>query len=194
MSENVQVAPAHVKPMNLVQVVGLSLAAYILVALIFSSGSALITVAILCALLSIGVGISQIARVVSVFIAGFALLGWFMGLGNFNNDDSAEVISEIERATLIEKARKILTEDKKISEHDILWYSDTEPYKKEIVVVVNHLKETMFNCMKFEGIVGLSGPRSKPNDPVFYMTCTAIDRPYVNSYFKPTDAIALVMP
>lgn len=194
MSENVQEAPAHVKPINLVQIVGLSFAVYIVVALIFSSGSALITVAILCALLSIGVGISQIARVVSLFIAGFALLGWFMGAGNFNSNDSTEVMSEIESATLLEKAKTILAEDKKIGEHEILWYSDTEPYKKEIVVMVNRLKETMFNCMKFEGIVGLSGSRSKPNDPVFYMTCKAIDRPYVNLYFKPTDALALVTP
>jgi len=73
-------------------------------------------------------------------------------------------------------------------ESDFFWDSDTIQYKPEIVAVVNKIAEEHDGCSRLDtGTVALSSSRSKPNDPVFFITCGTGSRLF-NVWFRPSDA------
>ena len=77
---------------------------------------------------------------------------------------------------------------RKFVEADFFWDDDTSQFKPQIVAVVNRIARENRNCSTIDpSSVAKSPSRSKPNDPVFFVTCgTGTD--VFNVWFKPADA------
>lgn len=73
---------------------------------------------------------------------------------------------------------------------DFYWDNSTKNYQSQIVTVVNRIARENKNCGVIDPYsVALSGSRSTPNDPVFYVTCgSGMDA--LNVWFRPGDADA----
>jgi hypothetical protein len=71
---------------------------------------------------------------------------------------------------------------------DFIWDDDTSKFKRQIVAVVNKIAQDRDGCSDLDtGSVALSPTRSKPGDPVFFVTCSPSGMPF-NVWFRPTDA------
>lgn len=71
---------------------------------------------------------------------------------------------------------------------DFMWFEDTSPYKDQIVILVNKIENENTNCETADTTsVAQSGSRSKPGDPVFFVTCDSGSGPF-NVWFRPGDA------
>lgn len=76
---------------------------------------------------------------------------------------------------------------KTYAESDFLWYSDTENFKPQIVAIVNKISREHAGCSDIDtASIGLSGSKSAPGDPVYYVTCNA--SPPFNVWFRLSDA------
>ncbi|MCW3784706.1 hypothetical protein [Defluviimonas salinarum] len=87
--------------------------------------------------------------------------------------------------------REIETNDngsRKYVEDDFYWDEDTSEFKPQIVSVVNRIAVENRNCSTIDpSSVAKSPSRSKPGDPVFFVTCgTGVD--VFNVWFRPSDA------
>lgn len=73
-------------------------------------------------------------------------------------------------------------------EEDFYWDEDTSKFKKQLIAVVNKIARENDNCPDPDpGTVAKSSTKSKPNDPVFFVTCgTGAD--VFNVWFRPGDA------
>ncbi|PRD43134.1 hypothetical protein C5748_13085 [Phyllobacterium phragmitis] len=72
-------------------------------------------------------------------------------------------------------------------EDDFFWDDDTSKFKPEIVAVVNQIAREHDGCSTIDtGTVAKSPSRSKPGDPVFFVTCGS-SQPF-NVWFRPGDA------
>lgn len=73
-------------------------------------------------------------------------------------------------------------------ESDFYWDKDTTPYKKQLVAVVNKIARENDRCREVDtGTVSKSYTRSKPKDPVFFVTCR-YGQEVFNVWFRPKDA------
>lgn len=71
---------------------------------------------------------------------------------------------------------------------DFSWDKDTKRVKAAIVTVVNKIARDNANCTTIDtGSLSLSPSRSKPNDPVFFITCESGAEVF-NVWFRPRDA------
>ena len=76
-------------------------------------------------------------------------------------------------------------------EEDFYWDEDTSQFKEQIVAVVNKISRENANCPNPDpGTVAKSKDRSKPGDPVFFVTC-GNGADVFNLWFKPSDAEGL---
>lgn len=74
-------------------------------------------------------------------------------------------------------------------ESDFYWDNDTSRYKPQIVAVVNKIAQQHAGCATLDtGTVAKSSSRSKPNDPVFFVTCNPSSGVPFNVWFRHTDA------
>jgi hypothetical protein len=74
-------------------------------------------------------------------------------------------------------------------EADFIWDDSTEKYKRQIVAVVNKIARDHAGCSDLDtSSVDLSPSRSKPRDPVFFVTCNPSSGAPFNVWFRPTDA------
>lgn len=72
-------------------------------------------------------------------------------------------------------------------ESDFFWDEDTSKYKLQIVALVNKIAQEHAGCSTVDtASVALSPSKSKPNDPVFFVTCTPSGIPF-NVWFRPSD-------
>jgi len=72
-------------------------------------------------------------------------------------------------------------------EDDFYWDKDTVQFKRQIVAVVNKIARENRNCDQIDtSSVAKSPSRSKPGDPVFFVTCGSGANVF-NVWFKPTD-------
>lgn len=79
-------------------------------------------------------------------------------------------------------------ESMKYAAEDFMWFEDTAPYRDQIVVLVNKIERENSNCTKADVTsVAQSSSRSKPGDPVFFVTCDSSSGPF-NVWFRPSDA------
>lgn len=89
------------------------------------------------------------------------------------------VLREIERT---QSGGRVYVED------DILWDEDTSQIKSQILTVVNKIARENQSCGQIDtSSIAKSPSRSKPNDPVFFVTCGSMANAF-NVYFRPTDA------
>lgn len=73
-------------------------------------------------------------------------------------------------------------------EDDFYWDEDTSKFKKQIMAVVNKIARENANCPDPDpGSIAKSSTKSKPNDPVFFVTCGA-GADVFNVWFRPGDA------
>ncbi|MDM3871815.1 hypothetical protein QSV34_10675 [Porticoccus sp. W117] len=99
----------------------------------------------------------------------------------------SHVIGWVDNSSLKEIVRN--SKGKRLySESDFFWDNDTTLYKADIVQIINKISSENKNCSEIDtGTVMKSGSRSKPNDPVFFVTCVSNGKPF-NVWFKPSDA------
>jgi hypothetical protein len=72
---------------------------------------------------------------------------------------------------------------------DIYWDDDTSKYKKQIVAIVNRIAQQHSGCRDIDtGSIARSPSRSKPKDPVFFVTCNPSAGVPFNVWFRPSDA------
>ncbi|NTH51607.1 hypothetical protein G6L09_11560 [Agrobacterium rhizogenes] len=72
-------------------------------------------------------------------------------------------------------------------EDDMYWDKDTSKFKPQIVAMINKLSRERTGCSKLDpGSVTLSPSKSKPRDPVFFVTCDPAGTAF-NVWFRPTD-------
>lgn len=72
-------------------------------------------------------------------------------------------------------------------ESDVYWDNHTSNYKNQIVAMINKISRENAGCKKIDpGTVAKSDSRSKPNEPVFFVTCGEGSNVF-NVWFKPTD-------
>jgi hypothetical protein len=77
---------------------------------------------------------------------------------------------------------------RKYVEADFYWDDDTSRYKPEIIAVVNKIAAENRNCTTIDpSSVAKSSSRSKPGDPVFFVTCGS-GADVFNVWFRPSDA------
>ena len=75
-------------------------------------------------------------------------------------------------------------------EADFYWGGDTSEFKQQIVTAVNRITQENRNCRRVDtSSVAKSLSRSKPGDPVFFVTCGSGASAF-NVWFRPTDAQA----
>ena len=75
-------------------------------------------------------------------------------------------------------------------EDDFYWDHDTSQFKPQIISVVNKIARENRNCGQIDpSSVAKSPSRSKPSDPVFFVTCGS-GADVFNIWFRPTDAEA----
>ena len=73
-------------------------------------------------------------------------------------------------------------------ETDFIWDDDTSKFKPQIVAVTNKIAQEHAGCSDLDtASVALSPSRSKPGDPVFFVTCNPSATPF-NVWFRPGDA------
>lgn len=90
-------------------------------------------------------------------------------------------LREIERSA---SGHRVFTTD------DIYWDDDTSRFKEEIVSVVNRISHENSQCREIDAYsVAKSGSRSKPGEPVFYVTCNSGASAF-NVWFSPEEAEA----
>ena len=71
---------------------------------------------------------------------------------------------------------------------DFYWDGDSAKYKPQIVAAVNRIARENRNCHEIDpSSVALSPTKSKPGDPVFFVTCGAGAGAF-NVWFRPSDA------
>jgi hypothetical protein len=93
-----------------------------------------------------------------------------------------EALREIERTA---SGQRVFKPD------DIYWDEDTSPFKDEIVNIVNQIARENNQCKKIDAYsVAKSSSRSKPGEPVFYVTCNSGTSAF-NVWFSPVDAEAI---
>lgn len=74
-------------------------------------------------------------------------------------------------------------------EEDFFWDKDASKHKKQIVAVTNKIAREHMGCSTLDtASVALSPSRSKPKDPVFFVTCTPSSGAPFNVWFRPSDA------
>ena len=74
-------------------------------------------------------------------------------------------------------------------EEDFFWDRDTSKYKKQIVAVTNKIAREHTGCAILDaGTIALSPSRSKPKDPVFFVTCNPSSGVPFNVWFRPSDS------
>lgn len=74
-------------------------------------------------------------------------------------------------------------------EADFYWDDDTSKFKPQIVRLVNEISHEHAGCSSVgTSSVALSPSRSKPNDPVFFVTCNPSSGAPFNVWFRPSDA------
>ncbi|MCX8999564.1 hypothetical protein NOF55_20880 [Rhizobiaceae bacterium BDR2-2] len=72
-------------------------------------------------------------------------------------------------------------------ESDVYWDNDTSKFKKQIVTMINKISRENAGCKQIDpGTVAKSTSRSKPNEPVFFVTCGEGSNAF-NVWFRPTD-------
>ena len=70
---------------------------------------------------------------------------------------------------------------------DFYWDKHTSLYKSQVIRLVNEIAQKQAGCAKLDPMsVSLSGSRTRPGDPVFYVTCFPAGNPF-NVWFRPTD-------
>lgn len=75
-------------------------------------------------------------------------------------------------------------------EADFYWDDDTSQFKPQIVTAVNRIRQENRNCGQIDAFsVAKSPSRSKPGDPVFFVTCGSGASAF-NVWFRPIDAQA----
>lgn len=69
--------------------------------------------------------------------------------------------------------------------NDLLWNKATRPHKDELVPIVNLIARENSRCASIETYsLSLSGSRSKPGKPVYYVTCKGFDGVLFNVFFE----------
>ncbi|MER8646698.1 hypothetical protein [Mesorhizobium sp. M1252] len=72
-------------------------------------------------------------------------------------------------------------------ESDFIWDDDTSKFKLQIIAAANRIAQNQAGCANLDtGTVSLSPSRSKPGDPVFFITCSRSGTPF-NVWFRPSD-------
>ncbi|WP_411035323.1 hypothetical protein [Shinella sp. BYT-45] len=72
-------------------------------------------------------------------------------------------------------------------ENDVAWDGDTSRHKPEIVTMINKISREHAGCSSIDtGSLARSASRSKPGDPVFFVTCDPSGTPF-NVWFRPGD-------
>lgn len=72
-------------------------------------------------------------------------------------------------------------------ESDVYWDDDTSKFKKQIVTMINKISRENAGCKQIDpSSVAKSTSRSKPNEPVFFVTCSEGSNAF-NVWFRPTD-------
>ena len=75
-------------------------------------------------------------------------------------------------------------------EADFYWHGDTSQFKQQIITAVNRIAQENRNCDQIDTYsVAKSPSRSKPGDPVFFVTCGSGASAF-NVWFRPTDVQA----
>lgn len=70
---------------------------------------------------------------------------------------------------------------------DIDWDDDTDMFKEKIITMINKISRETAGCNKINtSSLAKSTSRSKPNDPVFFITCGEGSSAF-NVWFRPTD-------
>ena len=86
--------------------------------------------------------------------------------------------------------REIQTQDggrRRFVETDFVWDNDSLKFKGQIVDVVNKIVRENEMCADIQtGSISLSPSKSKPNDPVFFVTCGSGAESF-NVWFRPID-------
>lgn len=73
------------------------------------------------------------------------------------------------------------------TQQDFHWDNDSRKHKKEIVAVINKIAKNNRNCTELDtSSMTLSPSKSKPNDPVFFVTCGS-GASVFNVWFRPSD-------
>lgn len=73
-------------------------------------------------------------------------------------------------------------------EADFSWDKDSEAFKPKLVAAVNRIVRENAHCPIVDpGTLSKSGARSRPGNPVFYVTCQS-EQPF-NIWFEPSDAV-----
>ncbi len=71
---------------------------------------------------------------------------------------------------------------------DFFWDKDSSKYKQQIVAVANKIAQEHAGCSALDtATIALSPSRSKPNDPVFFVTCNPPSGMPFNVWFRPSD-------
>ncbi|TPW25854.1 hypothetical protein [Pararhizobium mangrovi] len=77
---------------------------------------------------------------------------------------------------------------RKYTKDDFYWNDNTSPYKSQIVSIVNKISRENSGCASIDAAtVSRSPSKSKPSDPVFFVTCTPSSKRAFNVWFKPSD-------
>ena len=96
-------------------------------------------------------------------------------------DRRSEALRKIERTA---SGGRIYVED------DFYWDDDTSKFKPQIVATVNKIARENRNCRQVDASsIAKSTSRSKPEDPVFFVTCGSGPNVF-NVWFRPTDVAA----
>ncbi|ESY03371.1 hypothetical protein X753_19835 [Mesorhizobium sp. LNJC399B00] len=74
-------------------------------------------------------------------------------------------------------------------ETDFIWDDDTSKFMPQIVAVTNKIAQEHSGCSDLDtASVALSPSRSKPKDPVFFVTCNPSSGAPFNVWFRPSEA------
>ncbi|MDR6265287.1 hypothetical protein [Roseobacter sp. N2S] len=93
-----------------------------------------------------------------------------------------EALREIERTA---SGQRVFKSD------DIYWDDDTSSFKDEIIKIVNRIARENNQCKKIDTYsIAKSGSRSKPSEPVFFVTCNSGASAF-NVWFSPNEAEAI---
>jgi len=69
-------------------------------------------------------------------------------------------------------------------EADFTWRKDTSPYKARLLSAINRISRENANCARIDpGTLFKSPARSRPNKPIFFITCTSQSGGVFNVWF-----------
>lgn len=87
---------------------------------------------------------------------------------------------------ILRKIKRTADGNRVYVEPDFAWDKDTSTYKTQIIDMVNKIAREHEGCSTVEtASVALSPSKSKPKDPVFFVTCTPDGTPF-NVWFRPS--------